>query len=155
MFPLQAAYPCQSLPHVNGPTVSEYYGLIRLPTVIGFPTCRFGSAYLYAFCGGQHQCTKVRNQSGLPSSCRSSPRMPRSSWTPADPREPHQRGSSVWASGPLTPSPSASSSITGLYQDFRECGLPCGLRGSLCMLQLFRSASSPPRQLQHSVWVVG
>ena len=45
----------------------------------------------------------------------------------------------VLASGPLTPSPSALSSITGLYQDFRECGLPCGLRGSLCTLQLFRS----------------
>ena len=26
--------------------------------------------------------------------------------------------------------------ISGLYQVFRECGLPCGLRGSLCTLQL-------------------
>lgn len=25
--------------------------------------------------------------------------------------------------------------ITGLYQDFRKCGLPCGLRRSLCTLQ--------------------
>jgi len=38
--------------------------------------------------------------------------------------------------------------ITGLYQDFRECGLPCGLHGSLCTLQLLRSVTSPPKQLQ-------
>jgi len=25
--------------------------------------------------------------------------------------------------------------VTGLYQDFRKCGLPCGLRRSLCTLQ--------------------
>lgn len=30
-FPLWAPAVCQSLPHVIGPTVSEYYGLIRLP----------------------------------------------------------------------------------------------------------------------------
>jgi len=30
-FPLRATAACQPLPHVNGPTVSEYYGLIRLP----------------------------------------------------------------------------------------------------------------------------
>jgi hypothetical protein len=34
-----------------------------------------------------------RNQSGLPSSCHFSPHMPRSLWTPAGPREHHQRGS--------------------------------------------------------------
>ena len=28
VFPVKAAYACQSLPHVNGATVSEYYGLI-------------------------------------------------------------------------------------------------------------------------------
>ncbi len=31
-FPLRAAYPRRSLPHANGPTVSEYYEPIRLPT---------------------------------------------------------------------------------------------------------------------------
>ena len=30
-FPLRAMYPRQPLPHVIGATVSEYYGLIRLP----------------------------------------------------------------------------------------------------------------------------
>jgi hypothetical protein len=51
---------------------------------------------------------------------------------------------SVLASGAVTPSPSASSSLSGLYQDFRECGLPCGLRSSLCTLHLLRSANHPP-----------
>ena len=37
-FPLQATCVCQPLPHVNGPTVSEYYGLIRLPATFGSPT---------------------------------------------------------------------------------------------------------------------
>jgi hypothetical protein len=80
--------------------------------------------------------------------------MPRSSWTPADLRSTHQIALSVLASGPLKPSPPAEDdfrrqcSITGLYQDFRECGLPCGLHGSLCTLRLFRSVVSPPTQLQ-------
>ena len=37
-------------------------------------------------------------------------------WTPADPREAHQTAPSVLASGALTPSPSAFSFLTGLYQ---------------------------------------
>jgi len=38
---------------------------------------------------------------------------------------------------------------------FRECGLSYGLGDALCMLQSFRSMiDSPPRRLQHSVWVV-
>ena len=31
MFPLRTTYPCHPLPHVIGPTVSEYYEVIRLP----------------------------------------------------------------------------------------------------------------------------
>ena len=46
VFPLRASAARQSLPHVNGPTVSEYYGLIRLPATFGSPTWPFGSAYL-------------------------------------------------------------------------------------------------------------
>ena len=95
-----------------------------------------------------------RNLLGLPSSRRFSPHIPRSSWTPADPRGPHPGGPSVWASGPLTPSPSAFRSY-GAVSSFRECGLPCGLCGSLCTLQLGRSGSHPPLQLQHSVRVAG
>jgi hypothetical protein len=33
MFPLQATYCRQPLPHVTGSPVSEYYELIRLPTL--------------------------------------------------------------------------------------------------------------------------
>ena len=36
-FPLWAPAVCQSLPHVIGPTVSEYYGLIRLPEGLRLP----------------------------------------------------------------------------------------------------------------------
>ena len=36
-FPLRATAVCQPLPHVNGPTVSEYYGLIRLPKGLRLP----------------------------------------------------------------------------------------------------------------------
>ena len=36
-FPLRATAACQPLPHVNGPTVSEYYGLIRLPMGLRHP----------------------------------------------------------------------------------------------------------------------
>ena len=36
-FPLRSTYHCQPLPHVNGPTVSEYYELIRLPASHQFP----------------------------------------------------------------------------------------------------------------------
>ena len=32
----------------------------------------------------------------------------------------------------------------GAVSSLRECGLPCGLRGSLCTLQPLRSASPPP-----------
>ena len=33
MFPLKTAYLCHPLPHVIGPTVSEYYEVIRLPGI--------------------------------------------------------------------------------------------------------------------------
>jgi hypothetical protein len=61
----------------------------------------------------------------------------------------------VLASGPLTPSPSAFETLycaystvlpsptlfIGAISSLRECGLPCGLRSSLCTLQLFRSVT--------------
>jgi hypothetical protein len=46
VFPLRASAARQSLPPVTGVTVSEYYGLIRLPAVFSFPTRSFVSAYL-------------------------------------------------------------------------------------------------------------
>src|SRR5262245_12327971 len=45
----------------------------------------------------------------------------------------------------------------GAVSSFGECGLPCGLRGSLCTLQLFRSAlhraSSTVATLGMSGWL--
>ena len=122
--PLSTASPCgrlsRPLSSTSGSDSRELVGAPREATSLGFP----------------------RNLSGLPSSRRFSPHIPRSSWTPADPRGPHPRGPSAWASGTLTPSPSALSSY-GAVSSFRECGLPCGLCGSLCTLQLVRSVSQP------------
>jgi len=68
---------------------------------------------------------------------RFSPHMPRSSWTPTDPRKAHQCAFSVLASGPLKSSPSAfgrfssPTQITGLYQasgntvSLVACVVPC------------------------------
>jgi len=134
--PLSTASPCGRLARppstISGSDSRTILGAPRGATYLSFP----------------------RNRSGLPSSRRLSSRIPRSSWTPADPREPRPGGSSVVASGTLTPSPSAFRSY-GAVSSFRECGLPCGLCGSLCPLQLGRSGSSPPSQLQHSVRVAG
>jgi len=58
VFPVQAASVCQSLPLVNGVTVSEYYGLIRLPTTFGSPTWPFGSAYLSSVGDNTHVPTQ-------------------------------------------------------------------------------------------------
>src|SRR5437899_3187651 len=65
---------------------------------------------------------------------------PATLWTPADPREPHQGDSSAWASGSLTPSPSALSRLTGLYQAWGIAVSLAARRDCLCTLQLFRSA---------------
>jgi hypothetical protein len=61
-------------------------------------------------------------------------------WTPADPRGPHQVGPSVLASDPLTSSPSASNANDGAVSSFGDRGLSCGLRASLSTLQLTCSA---------------
>jgi hypothetical protein len=44
--PMEAAYACQSLPLVIGPTVSEYYGLIRFPRGLPLSYLAFRPAYL-------------------------------------------------------------------------------------------------------------
>ena len=118
---MRAAAVCQSLPHVNGPTVSEYYGLIRLP---GRP-----SASLLVL-SAPPTCVPPRSLQGLSSSRRFSPRIPRSLWTPADPRCAHQCARSVLASGPLTPSPSAFEAFASyaLYRGYIKLG---GVRSPL------------------------
>ena len=69
--------------------------------------------------------------------------MPR----PEDPGslpQPHQLGCFPWASCSLTHSPTATCSISGLYQHFRVYGHPCGLQLSLCTLH---PLCSPPSQI--------
>jgi hypothetical protein len=65
-----------------------------------------------------------RNAWGLPSSQRFSAPMPRSLWTPADPRRTHHTVCSVLASAAVNALPSASSTLTRLYQDFGVCVTP-------------------------------
>jgi hypothetical protein len=77
--------------------------------------------------------------------------MPRSSWTPADPRKAHQCAFSVLASGPLKSSPSAlgrfspSRQITGLYQasgntvSLVACVVPCVCFN--CLVRRFASVT--------------
>jgi len=117
-------------------------GLLWFP---GFPFCGTPSASLALM---PRSLAVSRSHQGLPSSWRFSlarpvRRIPRSLWTPADPPSTHHNALFVLASGPLTPSPSACwdlrpCALTRLYQDFGECGLPCGLRGSLYTPQPFR-----------------
>jgi hypothetical protein len=66
MFPLKVASACQSLSPANGVTVSEYYELIRLPAVIGFPT----HVSVRPTCSpvGDAPMYRRRNPQGLPSS---------------------------------------------------------------------------------------
>ena len=81
------------------------------------------------------------NRQGLPSSWHFSPRIPRSSWTPADPPEPHLYRSLCVGFWHVKTIAICFIRTNEAVSSFRECGLPYGLRGSLCTLQLLRSAS--------------
>ena len=77
-------------------------------------------------------------------------------WTPADPREPHQSGSSASASDTVNTVAIRFKRHDGAVSSFGDRGLSCGLHASLCTLQLTRSVFPPPQsQLQHSVGVDG
>jgi hypothetical protein len=54
----------------------------------------------------------------------------------------------------VTPIAVCMSRANGAVASVRECGLSYGLRGALCTLPLWCSAS-PPSQMQHAVGVVG
>ena len=60
-LPLQTAYDCHPLPHVTGPTVSEYYEVIRLPYhhQLLFPLSEYGALTCLV---------PFRNDKGLPRS---------------------------------------------------------------------------------------
>ena len=100
-----------------------------------------------------------RNLSGLPSSLRFSRHMPRSLVDPDRPSENSPNRAlcvGFWAVG--CPSQHNHRFLLrnalhcyanfGAVSSIRKCGLPCGLCRSLCTLQLFRSVSTPPTQLQ-------
>ena len=122
-------------------------GLIRPPIVFGFPNLLFRSAYL----------PSSRNKSGLPSSCAFLSTHATLFVDPGRPSEsspirflcvgfwfvdtiPDETGEAfaicIWMAFTID-------AITGLFQVFRKCGLPCvvlalfqgGLRRSLCTLQ--------------------
>jgi hypothetical protein len=105
MFPLKAAYFCPLLPHVDGFPILRVLRVDLTPSPPSDDLRLVGSPYLV---GGAERISQVPDASLH--ACHAL------RWTPADPREPHQGGSSAWASGSLTPSPSALSRLTGLYQ---------------------------------------
>ena len=177
---LSAPSPCERLS--RSPSITSGSDFLQTfgspPFWSGSPTClplpcpslvRLGSGLLpfpgFPFCGSLSVCLASVFRSFPPNQeSEGSPKFSNASfhayhalrWTPADPREPHQNGPSVWASGSLTPSPSALNRANGAVSSFGECGLPCGLRDSLCTLQWFRSVHVElPPPLQHSVQVGG
>ena len=82
--------------------------------------------------------------------------MPRSKVDPGRSCRPHQFGPFVLASETLKPSPSASS-FNEAVSSFGEYGLSCGLRVSLCTLQLTCSvftSSVAVATLGRSGWLI-
>ena len=141
-FPLRAVAACQPLPHVNGPTVSEYYGLIRLPMGLRLPyhfsfRVRLPAPGpivgnpMYRPSAGTHRVSQVPDASLHTCHALRRPRQTLGELT--------KTLSLCWLLEPLRHRHLHPCSLSGLYQDFRECGLPCGLCGSLGTLQLSRS----------------
>lgn len=93
---------------------------------------------------------------GLPKFLRASLPTCHGLWTPADLVILAITDDFVLPSGPLTPSASATTPISKLYQHFRERGLPYGLQDSLSTLHMSCSphAAAPPHA-QDSIRVDG
>jgi hypothetical protein len=73
-----------------------------------------------------------------------SSRMPCSFPTPADPRQPHPWRLLCFGFWNTHTIAACFFNIDEAVSSFRECGLPYGPRDSLCTLQPFRSALTPP-----------
>jgi hypothetical protein len=73
-----------------------------------------------------------------------SSRMPRSFPTPADPRQPHPWRLLCFGFWNTKTIAICFIIINEAVSSFRECGLPYGLRDSLCTLQPLRSALTAP-----------
>jgi hypothetical protein len=129
---VRVTYPCQLLPHVNSVTVSEYYELIRLPKAIGYPTCRFGYAYLRA---------KRQEPFGAPKFLTF---LSTHATLFVDPGRPSESSPirflrvGFWAVEIIAVciwTIFIADANNGAVSSFREYGFPCGLCGSLCTLQ--------------------
>jgi hypothetical protein len=82
-----------------------------------------------------------RSQQGLPSSCHFSTRIPRSKVDPGSPSEisPYRfLCVGFWTVNTIA---DCFIHVIEAVSSFRECGLPCGLRVSLCTLQRLRSVA--------------
>ena len=135
MFPLQATYHRQPPPPVNGSPVLRVLSVDLTPGSSSALLVSLGYAYQHLLepagppkflVASLHACHTLRS-------------------TPAEPREPRPFNFAVplcWLPSRPDPSPSALYflNINEDVSSFRECGLPYGLRDSLCTLQLLRSA---------------
>jgi len=122
------------LPHAASTTFR-----VRPTSVSGFPRSWLNIRIPCASFPRTFRCP--RNYQGLPSSWRFSPRIPRSLWTPADPPGPHPLQSLRVGFWHVKTIAVCFKLLHEAVSSFGKCGLPCGLRGSLCTLQLLRPAS--------------
>jgi len=150
-FPLRTVRP--SLSSMGGSDSPRVFGSPRFcsASLTGCERCpcRVGSGLLpcpgFPFRGSRSVCpatlpSRSRNPTGLPSSCRFSPRIPRSKVDPGRPS-----GSSPWrflciGFWGVNTIAICMTLFNEAVSSFGECGLPCGLRDSLCPLQLSCSA---------------
>src|SRR2546430_15659108 len=104
MFPLKAAYFCPPLPPVDSSPILQVLRVDLTPSP---------SQTTFVWLARPTSCEERRGSVQFltllfpPATLQG---------TLAEPWEPHQGGSSTWASGTLTPWPSALSRLTGLYQ---------------------------------------
>ena len=134
VFPLLASYPRQPLPPVNGsPVLRVSMSCSDSQMTVGSPA--FGRLHLPARAGTIWASQVLW--------CFSS-RMPRSFPTPADPQQPHPSRLLCFGFWNTHTIAACFFNIDEAVSSFRDCGLPYGLRDSLCTLQPFRSVLTAP-----------
>ena len=133
---------------------SSSFGRARLPvTVVGSAASSFRLRPTWVRvspCVGSLTVCRafLRFESRLSSGTRRASQVPDASlhachalkWTPADPREPHQFGPLVLASGTVNTVAICCKRLDGAVSSFGDRGPSCGLCASLCTLQLTCSA---------------
>jgi hypothetical protein len=143
-LPVQAASPRPPLPHGSGAPALRVLGGDPTPHGPSAARLAVGWAYLWP---GLHGVAHVLDAS--------LPAYHARQWTPTDPREARQQRFlcvGFWCVNTLAV---CMSRDHGAVSSFRECGLPCGLRGALCTLHLVRSVftSLPGATLGRSGWL--